>query len=206
MGFKATLGKSIVLIFLILIVVAAGLVWFDYLNVINIKPLFAPIYRLLKLDSGGTAAPLATDDETISIDAERLAVRLEALSLRQEELQRQKQALDSRESELERKGAELDERAIALDEREKSLDAGLSADEIKERRVEENARYLNGMPPADAVAIITEMDDQDAIDVFKKLDELAAATGAQSSVAYWISLIPDRARAAELLRKMALRQ
>jgi flagellar protein FlbB len=61
------------------------------------------------------------------------------------------------------------------------------------------------MPPQDAVAIVASMDDQDAIDVFRKLEEIAAAEGSASIVSYWLSILPDRQRAAELLRKMSAR-
>ena len=58
------------------------------------------------------------------------------------------------------------------------------------------------MPPKNAVAILVAMDDQDVIDVLRKADEVAAASGQASTVAYWLSLMPGE-RAAEIQRKMA---
>ena len=58
------------------------------------------------------------------------------------------------------------------------------------------------MPPKNAVAILVAMDDQDVIDVLRKADEVAAARGEASTVAYWLSLMPGE-RAAEIQRKMA---
>jgi flagellar protein FlbB len=46
------------------------------------------------------------------------------------------------------------------------------------------------------------MDDQDAIDVFRKTEEIAQAEGTSSIVSYWLSLMPSE-RAAELQRKRA---
>jgi flagellar protein FlbB len=46
------------------------------------------------------------------------------------------------------------------------------------------------------------LDDQDAIDVLRKTEEIARAEGTVSIVAFWFSLM-DPARAAELQRKMA---
>jgi flagellar protein FlbB len=58
------------------------------------------------------------------------------------------------------------------------------------------------MPPQNAVGILAALDDQDAIDVLRKTEEIARAEGTTSVVAYWLSLM-DPARAAELQRKMA---
>jgi flagellar protein FlbB len=58
------------------------------------------------------------------------------------------------------------------------------------------------MPPASAVEIINRMNDQDAIDVLRKTEEIAQAEGTASIVSFWLSLMPPD-RAAELQRKMA---
>jgi flagellar protein FlbB len=97
---------------------------------------------------------------------------------------------------------ELEERQKALDDRENSFIALAEQAEIRTRNVEQNARYLNGMAPENAVRIIASMDDQDAIDVFHKTEEIAQAEGSASIVSYWLSLLPPE-RAAELQRKMA---
>ena len=46
MAAKKHTGTSIILLLLIIMVSAAGLVWFDYLNVIDIKTTLAPLYKL----------------------------------------------------------------------------------------------------------------------------------------------------------------
>jgi flagellar protein FlbB len=58
------------------------------------------------------------------------------------------------------------------------------------------------MPPVRAVSILSEMDDQDVIDVLRKTEELARAEGTSSIVPFWFSLM-EPVRAAELQRKMA---
>jgi len=60
------------------------------------------------------------------------------------------------------------------------------------------------MNPQSAVAILQAMEDQEAIDVLRKTEEIARAEGSASMVAYWMSLMQP-ARAAELQRKMASR-
>jgi flagellar protein FlbB len=195
-------GRIIVLLLLIVVLALGGLVWFDYLNVIDAKTILAPVISRIPFFGDTRTQPEIQGDEILNLDAERLAIRLEALDLRNMEMDTRQQGLDSRYGEIEQMAQELEERQKALDERENSFNALTEEAEIKERNVEQNARYLTGMPPERAVGIITAMDDQDAIDVFRKTEEIAQAEGTTSIVSYWLSLMESE-RAAELQRKMA---
>ena len=199
-GKRYIIGRIIVLLLLIIVMAGGGLVWFDYLNIVDAKAFLSPLYRFLGREAR-TQQRMAAN-ELLSLDAERLAVRLEALELRSFELDRRDQDLQARYGEIEQMAQELEERQKALDERENSFNAMVEQAEIKQRNVEQNARYLTGMPPNNAVQIINQMDDQDAIDVFRMTEEIAQQEGAISMVAYWMSLMPPQ-RAADLQRKMA---
>jgi flagellar protein FlbB len=196
-------GRTIVLLLLIAILAGGGIIWFDYLNIIDAKTILAPVYnRLPFLGKPGRSQPAETPEEFLNLDAERLAVRLEALELRGMEMDTRQRDLDSRYGEIEQMAQELEDRQKSLDERENSLTAQAADAENKDRNVEQQARYLNGMPPERAVGIINAMDDQLAIDVLRKTEEIAQAEGTTSIVSYWMSLM-DSKRAAELQRKMA---
>jgi len=197
------IGKSILLLLLVIVLAAGGIFWFDYLNVIEAKTLLAPIYRFIPFAPGeGRVQPRAGADEILNLDAERLAIRLEAIRLRSDEMDTIQRDIDHRRGEIEQMAQEIEARQEALDNREDSLRMqGIDADN-KDRNVEQNARYLVGMPPQNAVNIIAGLDDQDAIDVIRKTEEIARAEGTVSIVAFWFSLM-DPARAAELQRKMA---
>ncbi|GHV91515.1 flagellar protein FlbB [Spirochaetia bacterium] len=194
------MGRVIVLIVLILVLAGGGIVWFDYLNVIDAKTVLAPVYRLIGRE-GRTRTEIPVD-EPLSLDAERLALRLEAIELQNRELDNERQQIQSRYGEIEQMAQELEERQKALDERENSFNALVRETETKDRNVDQNARYLTGMNPDQAVGILAAMDDQDVIDVFRKTEEIAQAEGAASLVSVWLSRLPP-ARAAELQRKMA---
>ena len=56
------LGKSIVLIILIIILVFFGLMWFDYLGVVRAKKIFAPVYKLIGLQPQTTETVSSPDD------------------------------------------------------------------------------------------------------------------------------------------------
>jgi len=193
-------GRVIVLLLLVAVMAAVGIVWFDYLNVIDAKAVLSPLSRFIGRE--GRSQPKTSPDEDLNLDAERLAVRLEALNLRNMEIDTRQKDLDSRYGEIEQMAQELEERQKALDERENSLRAQVADADNKDSNIERIARNLNGMPPERAVGIMATMDDQLVIDVLRKTEELAQAAGTSSIVSYWLSLM-EPARAGELQRKMA---
>ena len=197
-------GRVIVLLLLVAVLAAGSIIWFDYLNVIDAKTVLAPLYRFIGRE--GRSQPKVTPEEYLNLDAERLMVRLEALEFERMEIEKTQQELVSKSGEIEQMAQELEERQKALDDRENSLTQKAKDTENKERNVEANARNLSNMQPERAVGIISEMDDQDAIDVIRKTEELAQAAGTTSIVPYWFQLMagtPEGAkRAAELQRKM----
>jgi len=197
------IGRAIVLFLLIVILSVGGIIWFDYLNVIDAKTVLAPIYRFIPFVPGaGRSQPKQEPDEDFNIDAERLKIRLEALELLKDEMNIRQGDLDTEQGKIIQMAQELEERQKALDERENSLRAQVQDAENKDSNVEQIARYLTGMPPQNAVGILAELDDQDAIDILRKTEDIAQADGTTSVVAYWFSLM-EPARAAELQRKMA---
>ncbi|MCL2557110.1 MAG: flagellar protein FlbB [Treponema sp.] len=192
-------GKVIALLVLIVALAAGGIVWFDYLHLIDARTVLAPVYGLFGRE--GRSQPRAGPDELINLDAERFAIRLEAVDMRARELDTQERDIDFRWVQLEQAAQELEERQRSLEDWENSLRAvALDADN-RDRNVEQNARYLSGMPPAAAVGIISEMDDQYIVDVFRMTEQIARAEGSLSLVSVWLSMM-DPSRAAEVQRRM----
>ena len=207
------IGRIVVLIFLILILAGCGILWFDYLNVIDARNVLSPVFNVLQNapligrfipTTDRVTQPALRDDGVLNLDFERFAIRLEALELRDSELDRQEQDIQNRRNLIEQMAQELEERQRSMDERENSFNALLSDAEIRDRTVERNAINLTNMPPQRAVGILAEMDDQYVIDVFRKTDELAEAAGNASIVPFWLSLM-DPQRAANLSRRMVNR-
>jgi flagellar protein FlbB len=197
-------GRVIVLLLLILIMAGGGIIWFDYLNLIDAKTVLAPFYRFIGRE--GRTQPETEAEEVLSLDAERRAARLAALELQRQELEARGQELENRSGLLEQIAQALNERQKMLDDREKSFNDISREAEDKERNVEAFSRRLTGMPPDMAVNIISATNDQDVIDALRKTEEIAQAEGTQSIVPYWLSLMartPEgAARVAELQRKM----
>ncbi|MBN1520806.1 MAG: flagellar protein FlbB [Spirochaetales bacterium] len=198
-GKQRILGRVVVMLILILALAIGGVFWFDFLGLIDAKTLFAPALRLVGLPTR-TGAALPADLPTL-LDDERYAKQLAAVEALRQELDARFMAADEREASIEAMALEIDERQKALDEREKAFNSAAQQYDNRKANVEQNARYLTGMPPADAVEILASLDDQTAIDVLRAVEELAAKSGESSVVAYWLSLMPAE-RAADLQRKM----
>ena len=194
-------GKSFVLILIILILVAGGLLWFDYLGIIHVKSVFSPVYKLLGKEPQTSVTSTQSNPIVSNLDEDRLNKQLQAIDLRIEELDKRESDLEISEKQNAQIAAELAEREKNQEEREKTFNLTLKKYDDKEVNIEQIANNLNGMRPEAAVEIIVAMDDQIVIDVLRKVEEMAAEKGTMSMGSYWLSLMPSD-RAAEIQRKM----
>ncbi|MGN0729078.1 periplasmic-type flagellar collar protein FlbB [Treponema sp.] len=195
------LGKSILLIILIVVMVLFGLLWFDYLGIIQTKRTFAPLFKLMGL-APQTSVSASKELVEADLDNDRFAKRLEALDIRSQELAKREAEVAERENANAQIAQELEDKEKSQSEREKTFNNLVKKYDDRSVNIEQIVANLNGMPPKSAVEILVEMDDQDVIDVLRRADEIAAASGEASTVAYWLSLMPSE-RAAEISRKMA---
>lgn len=194
-------GKSIVLLFLIIILALGGLLWFDYLGIIHAKSVFAPLYKVLGMKPQTSSTAVTTKPLNSDIDQDRIDKQREALQLYKEELDKRDTDLSAAEKRNEQIATELAEREKTQVDREKTFNNTVKKYDDKEVNIEQIAANLNGMEPKAAVSILLAMDDQMVIDVLRKVEETAAANGTSSMGSYWLSLMPAE-RAAEIQRKM----
>jgi flagellar protein FlbB len=136
-----------------------------------------------------------------NLDEDRLRKQREALDIYKEELDKRETDIDALEKQNEQIAAELAEREKNQEEREKTFNQTVKRYDDINVNVEQIAKNLNGMRPEASVAILEALDDQTVIDVLRKVEELAAASGSSSMGSYWLSLM-DSKRAAEIQRKM----
>ena len=198
-----TLGKSIVLIILIVVLVLFGLMWFDYLGIIQMKKFFSPVYKLFGLVPQTTTADSSPNDlSEADLDNDRWAKRLEALDIRTEELDKRESDVQMGEENNAQIAQELEDQKKAQEEREKTFNSQVRMYDDIYRNIEQIVQNLNGMQPVKAVAILEEMDDQDIIDVLRQAEADASSSGTSSMGSYWLSLMKPE-RAAEIQRKMA---
>ena len=201
MSFKKSLGKTFVLILIILILVVGGLLWFDYLGVVHVKSVFAPVYKLLDKEPQTSSTATQSKPLVANLDEDRLLKQREALDIYEEELIKRETQIEAAEKLNSQVSAELAEREKNQEEREKTFNQALKKYDDKNINIEQIAKNLNGMRPEAAVDILSAMDDQTIIDVLRKVEEIASNSGTASMGSYWLSLM-DPKRAAEIQRKM----
>lgn len=193
-------GVRIFILFLLLIVLTlGGIIWFDYLGLVDAKSMISPVYRLLGFEKRSSVA--SADDPNL-LDRERLAKEQDALALRQQDLDTRSSALSQKEKELNQLGQDLNDRDAALTAREKAFNDQVKAFDNRRVNIAQNATYLTNMPPANAVAIMAKMGDQDVIDIFRTVEQQAQKAGVDSVVPLWLSML-SADKAADLQRKMA---
>ncbi len=190
------------IIFLVILIVAlsiGGLIWLDFLGIIDVKDRLAPITALFGV------RPRTEVEEPFSpmlLDADRLAKERQAISIERNSLQSREKDLDLREAEVSQKESELAEKERSLEERQNSLIEAVSQYDNKVANLEQTARYMMNMPPADAVAIMDEYEVRNLVDLLRTSERLSRKDGEQSLVPYWLSLMSDRNRAAEIQRML----
>jgi flagellar protein FlbB len=198
-GRERVFGRIVVMLMIIVALIIIGLFWFDYLGILDAKRIFRPAMQLAGLPTR-TGDALPADAPTL-LEDERMAKQLAFVEAMRQELDERERLLLKRAAELEAAAQELDERARLFDERENSFNRVVQQYDNRKANVEQNARYLTGMPPADAVKIIAAMDDQTVIDILRAVEEIAARAGEASVVAFWLSMLPAE-RSADIQRKM----
>ncbi|MCG8477461.1 MAG: flagellar protein FlbB [Spirochaetales bacterium] len=192
--------QIILLLFLVAILSVGGLLWFDFLGLLDVTDTLAPLLRLVGVEQ---RSGLDEVDDIMLMDRLRLEKLQEAVSLREVQLEETAGLLDEQRLAFLQREQELAQLAAELEERENSLNEQLQQYENRRAVLEQNSRDLTSMRPDDAVGILSGYDDQLLIDTLRVTEELAQAAGEVSLVSVWLSRLPAE-RAAEIQRKMTL--
>lgn len=196
-----SIGKSIVLIMLILILLFGGLLWFQYLGLMPVKSFMSPVFKLFNLEPQNSVTQTSSTPVTADLMEDRINSQRESLNLLEEELNQRDEQITQKEQELEHLASVIQEKEKSLEEREKTFNQIAKQYDDKNVNIEQIAVYLNSMSPKDAVARLENMDDQLVIDILRKVDEMAVASGSTSMSSVWLmTMNPERA--AQISRKM----
>ena len=204
MGITGSAGAGIRIFVLLLLIAAVsfgGIIWFDYLGIINARESLSSVFALFSKEK---VVKLNNDEDMMLLDRERFNKMKEALTIQAEELSKKDEDLKKKEVAITQKLEMLAEREKALEEREKSFNTRTRLYENKIANLEQSSKYLVGMPPENARDILLKMNDQDVIDILRVTERLAEEAGESSLVAYWLSLLPAD-KAAAIQRKMTIK-
>ncbi|MCF7928029.1 MAG: flagellar protein FlbB [Spirochaetales bacterium] len=199
MAVRSAFLRILLMLLLVIALAGGGALLLDYLGFIDVKDQAAPVLELVGID---TRTQVEDTAEPLLLERERVKKQEEAIDRRLDELEEREAALDEREDELLQLRQKLEEREASLAEREKSFNERVKQYDNKRANIVQNAQYLGGMPPENAVEIMNNMAVQDVVAVLRESERLAREAGEQSVVAFWLSLMkPDRA--AQIQRRMA---
>lgn len=192
--------RILLLLLLVLVLLVGGLLWFDYLGIVDANNLVRPVLRLVGIQR---PAALPDAEDPFLLDVERMKAREEAITLRSAELDERERLLATREAEVTQIASTLEEQRSSLEEQEKSINQAQKSYDDKAANLRDISGKLTSMPPADAVSVLAGMDDMEIIDVIRTTDEIAAAGGTTSITSKWLSDLPAD-RAAAISRKMMM--
>jgi len=204
MGLENDAGSGLrifVLILLIVVLFFGGMIWFDYLGIINARERMAFFYSLINKERG---LQIEDKDNVFLLEQERFNKMKEALDIKEEELNRKEEELSMSNMEVQQRIDILSEKEKALAERENSFNVRTLLYENKIANLEQSSRYLTGMPPVKARDILLEMNDQEVIDILRVTERISQETGEASLVSFWLSLMPPE-RSASIKRKMTIK-
>ncbi len=193
--------QILLLILLLLGLVSGGLLFFDYLGLIDVQDRFAPVLGLAGIEE---RAGIEDPEDIMLMDRLRLEKLQESVELREAELVVLRGSIDEDRLDLEEAALQLDDRVREVEEREVSLNERLQQYENRRAVLVQNSRDLTSMRPDNAVQILLGYEDQLLIDTLRTTEELAQEAGEVSLVSVWLARFPAE-RAAELQRKMTLK-
>ncbi|MCL1911714.1 MAG: hypothetical protein FWG13_05870 [Leptospirales bacterium] len=176
--------KIIYLVIMIFFISASGIIWLDYIGLLDISDKFN-LFRgkpELVTDAAG--------DEPSLIDREKLEKEQQALNSREEGLNKREALLKERENELATEQEKLAEQKKGLEIEQKKLADRKNEHAGYEKNIKVLADKIANMPPEESVKIMTGWDDPVIIDVLRQMDVDAAAAGSSSITSYLITLMP----------------
>ncbi len=193
--------RMFALTLLVVLLLAGGTVWFDYLGIIDATRLLSPVLRLVGIEA---AEEVPEPEDAALLSRARLEKRETAVAQLADELDQRRDELDALEQELEARRQELHSREQELAEQENSLNQRVQQFENRRAMLVQNVQTLTSMRPDDAVDILEGYDDQLLIDTLRVTEELAQEAGELSLVPVWLAELPAD-RAATIQRKMTIK-
>jgi len=176
--------KVIYLILLILFIAVSGILWIDYIGLIDISRV-----------TGGfkSNVPLATEapgDEPSLIEREQFEKEKQGYAERVEELDKREARLQEIEKELASEKEKQDEIKKGLDLEKKKFDDQKNRYAGYEKNIKVLADKVANMPPDESVKIMVNWEEPIIIDVLRQMDADAEALGSASITSYLITLMP----------------
>lgn len=178
------IGKSILLLLLIVVLLIGGILWFDFLGVIERGDSLNFITDRIGLSP---AEPVEDDNHSIYLlDAVRLVKEREAIDRREITLKSREEEILLAEAKNRQISDQLKEQESAILDKEKSLTDALSRYDDEQKNLETTVKYLAALPPQSVIDIIVNYPVLKVVDTLRKEDEIATDENRVSNSSTWI--------------------
>lgn len=182
--------RIILILFLLIGVLIFGVYFLDSIKVISKEEDIYPHLGKLPIVGKYFVTPVITYEVA---EMEELRELKRAIDIRLAELNSKIKEINKKEEELKQKEEELLAFEEELLEREEALLAKKRAYEEEEKKWQKQVLYFSSMSPDAAAKILSAMEDEDVIEILRRMDEpIVAAT--------FMKMLPERA--ATIARKM----
>ncbi|MGL1894308.1 MAG: hypothetical protein OCD02_21940 [Spirochaetaceae bacterium] len=191
----AMIGKSVLLLLLIVALLIGGVIWFDFLGVIDRGDTLNFITDRIGLESPEVVED--TDENIYLLDAVRLIKEREAIEKREIALKSREENITLEEAKNRQIAEELVEKESAIIDKEKSLTDALARYDDEQKNLETTVSYLAALPPLKTVDILNNYPVLKVVDTLRKEDEIAKRDTRASNSSIWLQFM-DAKRAAEV--------
>lgn len=189
------IGKSILLLLLIVVLIIGGVLWFDYLGVIDRGNTLNFLTERIGIKE---AEPVEDIENNIYLlDAVRLVKEREAIERREIALKSREESILLEEAKNKQITDELKEKESSIADKEISLVEAQSRYNDEQKNLETTVSYLAAMPPTKVVEILNNYTILKVVDTIRKEDEISLRDGRASNASIWIQFM-DSKKAAEV--------
>ena len=178
-------AKIFYLILLILFIIGFGVVWMDYIGLLDISS-FADRFR----GEPGLVTE-AQDDEPSLVEREEFDKEKQQLTERVEDLDKREALVAEREKDLEAQKEKLEEVRKGLDLEKKKLTLEKGQYSGYRQNVKVLAEKIVSMPPKSSVDIMLNWEDPLIIDVLRQIDADARDAGKASITSYLMKVMAE---------------
>ncbi|MGL4394084.1 MAG: periplasmic-type flagellar collar protein FlbB [Brevinema sp.] len=191
--------RVLFLLIINILLIAFTLYFFDYMRIIDYRRILAGIQG----NSGLTAA--AKLEDPLLLEKEELAKKWEALTIKENEISNIQLSVDSNRMALEEDLNQLAEQREAFLNDQALAEIKEAERNTYDLKIVDVATQIGGMPPQTAAELLNLQDDLQVVDIFKKMDELAAQNGQASTVPFLLTLL-EREKAARVQSLMLVNE
>ncbi|MGL5721902.1 MAG: periplasmic-type flagellar collar protein FlbB [Brevinema sp.] len=181
--------KVFLLLLLNILIAGLSLYTLNYMHIID--------YRIIFQNNVLPMTVVPRVEDPLLLEREELAKKWELLDLRSVQISNAEAVLQTSNTLLIQDLDDLVQEREAFQNQLALTEAEMAASNAYDIRIAEVASQIAGMPPQNAAEILNLQDDLQVVETFRKMNEIAAATGQATTVPYLLTLL-DRAKAARV--------